>query len=218
MLRFVVRRLLLLIPILVGVSLLIFFWIRALPGARRSRCSVSARRRRSSRPTGSGTGSTSRSGGSTSPTCKTTAVDRDLGVSVATASRGLGRDPPAVPRDDRACGRGDDLRGRRSASRSASSPRSGTGGSSTTSTLVGSLIGISIPIFFLAIILKYMFAVRLASATERRPRSTSPSNAKHPTNFYVLDAIIDARLVDALGRAEAPGAARRSRSARSRSR
>ena len=32
MLRFVVRRLLLLIPILLGVSLLVFFWIRGLPG------------------------------------------------------------------------------------------------------------------------------------------------------------------------------------------
>ena len=32
MLRYVVRRLLLLVPILLGVSLLIFFWIRALPG------------------------------------------------------------------------------------------------------------------------------------------------------------------------------------------
>ena len=33
MLRFVVRRLLLLIPILLGVSILVFFWIRALPGS-----------------------------------------------------------------------------------------------------------------------------------------------------------------------------------------
>src|SRR5881409_2326484 len=33
MLRYVVRRLLLLIPILLGVSILIFFWIRALPGS-----------------------------------------------------------------------------------------------------------------------------------------------------------------------------------------
>src|SRR6266852_2895771 len=32
MLRYIVRRLLLLVPILLGVSLLIFFWIRALPG------------------------------------------------------------------------------------------------------------------------------------------------------------------------------------------
>ena len=33
MLRYVVRRLLLLVPILLGVSILIFFWIRALPGS-----------------------------------------------------------------------------------------------------------------------------------------------------------------------------------------
>ena len=32
MLRFVVRRLLLLVPILLGLSILLFFWIRALPG------------------------------------------------------------------------------------------------------------------------------------------------------------------------------------------
>src|SRR2546423_3807569 len=32
MLRYIVRRLLLLVPILIGVSILIFFWIRALPG------------------------------------------------------------------------------------------------------------------------------------------------------------------------------------------
>src|SRR5829696_1052532 len=32
MLRFVVRRLLLLLPILVGLSILVFGWIRALPG------------------------------------------------------------------------------------------------------------------------------------------------------------------------------------------
>jgi peptide/nickel transport system permease protein len=32
MLRYVVRRLLLLVPILLGVSILIFFWVRALPG------------------------------------------------------------------------------------------------------------------------------------------------------------------------------------------
>src|SRR5213596_3690417 len=33
MLRYLVRRLLLLVPILLGVSLLVFFWIRALPGS-----------------------------------------------------------------------------------------------------------------------------------------------------------------------------------------
>jgi peptide/nickel transport system permease protein len=56
-------------------------------------------------------------------------------------------------------------------------------------TLVGSLLGISIPIFFLAIILKYLFAVRwhlLPSVG----RIDVTLNVKHPTNFYVLDAII----------------------------
>ena len=33
MLRFVVRRLLLLVPILLGLSVLLFFWVRALPGS-----------------------------------------------------------------------------------------------------------------------------------------------------------------------------------------
>src|SRR5918998_4613099 len=33
MLKFVVRRLLLLVPILLGLSILVFIWIRALPGS-----------------------------------------------------------------------------------------------------------------------------------------------------------------------------------------
>ncbi len=54
---------------------------------------------------------------------------------------------------------------------------------------MGSLLGISIPIFFLAIILKYLFAVRwhlLPSVG----RIHVTANVKHPTNFYILDAII----------------------------
>ena len=35
MLRFVVRRLLLLVPILIGLSILVFLWIRALAGEPR---------------------------------------------------------------------------------------------------------------------------------------------------------------------------------------
>src|SRR5215210_6595062 len=84
MLRYVVRRLLLLIPILFGVSVLIFFWIRALPGGpaesllgeRATPQLVAAYRHRY---------------GLDKPLpvqywsyFKTTIVDRDLGVSVAT--------------------------------------------------------------------------------------------------------------------------------------
>ncbi len=57
-------------------------------------------------------------------------------------------------------------------------------------TLIGSLLGISIPIFFLAIILKYLFAVKwhwLPSVG----RADVLSDAKHPTNLYILDAIIE---------------------------
>jgi peptide/nickel transport system permease protein len=188
-LRYVVRRLLLLIPILVGVSLLIFFWIRALPGSpaesllgeRATPALVKAYRDRY---------------GLDKPIwrqyvayVKTTAVDRDLGVSVAThrqVSAEIRQRFPAtielslaamciaivvgIPLGFFAAKR--------------------HGGIFDNFTLVGSLVGISIPIFFLAIILKYLFAVRwhlLPSVG----RIDVVINAKHPTNFYVLDAILE---------------------------
>jgi peptide/nickel transport system permease protein len=53
-----------------------------------------------------------------------------------------------------------------------------------------SLIGISIPVFFLAIILKYVFSVRLGWLPSVG-RIDVTIEAEHPTNFYVLDAIIE---------------------------
>jgi peptide/nickel transport system permease protein len=55
--------------------------------------------------------------------------------------------------------------------------------------LVASLVGISFPIFFLALILKYVFAVRLGWLPSIG-RIDVTSNLAHPTNFYILDAII----------------------------
>jgi peptide/nickel transport system permease protein len=55
--------------------------------------------------------------------------------------------------------------------------------------LLVSLIGISIPIFFLAIILKYIFSVRLGWLPSVG-RQDPLLDAEHPTNFFVLDAII----------------------------
>ena len=55
--------------------------------------------------------------------------------------------------------------------------------------LVVSLLGISTPIFFLALMLKWLFAVKLGwlpSVGRVDVRIT----ADHPTNFYILDAII----------------------------
>jgi peptide/nickel transport system permease protein len=57
-------------------------------------------------------------------------------------------------------------------------------------TMVGSLIGISIPIFFLAIILKYIFAVRLGWLPSVGREDILASRG-HRTNIYTLDAIIN---------------------------
>jgi peptide/nickel transport system permease protein len=55
--------------------------------------------------------------------------------------------------------------------------------------LVASLIGISIPVFFLAIILKYIFAVKLGWLPTVG-RSSATLSLEHPTNFYILDSIL----------------------------
>ena len=55
--------------------------------------------------------------------------------------------------------------------------------------VVASLIGITIPVFFLAFILKYVFAVQLGwlpSDGRQNPRI----DATHYTKFYVLDGIL----------------------------
>ncbi|HEU4971162.1 MAG TPA: ABC transporter permease, partial [Gaiellaceae bacterium] len=52
-----------------------------------------------------------------------------------------------------------------------------------------SLIGVSIPIFFLAIILKWAFAVELGWLPSVG-RQDVLIEAEHPTNFYVLDGIV----------------------------
>ena len=188
MLRYIVRRLLLLIPILIGVSLLVFFWVRALPGSpaesllgeRATPALVKAYRQKY---------------GLNKPIIqqyftyvKTTLVDRDLGVSVASHRQVWSdikqRFPAtielAVAAMIFAVIIGIPL-GFFAAKR--------YGGVFDQLTLVGSLLGISIPIFFLAIILKYLFAVKwhiLPSVG----RIDVTANVKHPTNFYVLDAII----------------------------
>jgi peptide/nickel transport system permease protein len=55
--------------------------------------------------------------------------------------------------------------------------------------LILSLIGISFPIFFLALLLKYIFAIRLGLLPTIGRLDITRSLA-HPTNFYVLDSLI----------------------------
>src|SRR2546421_2388317 len=196
MLRYLVRRLLLLVPILLGVSLLIFFWIRALPGSpaesllgeRATPALLAPYRTRSGRKQPVYQQSLTY--------LKTTFVDRDLGVSVASRRRVVAEIEQKFPATVElslaamlfAVGLGIPL-GFLAAKRH--------GGVFDHLSLVGSLIGISIPIFFLAIILKYIFAVRLAWLPSVG-RISVLIDMKHPTNFYILDAII-ARNWHALG-------------------
>ena len=55
--------------------------------------------------------------------------------------------------------------------------------------LVASLIGISIPIFFLALILKFVFAVKLGWLPSVG-RIDVLREVEHPTKFYLLDAVV----------------------------
>jgi peptide/nickel transport system permease protein len=188
LLRYIVRRLLLLIPILLGVSLLIFFWIRALPGSP-------AESLLGERATPELVKAYREKYGLDKPVIqqyftylKTTAVDRDLGVSVASHRQVWSEIKQRFPATIElavaamifAVVIGLPL-GFFAAKR--------YGGVFDQLTLVGSLLGISIPIFFLAIILKYLFAVKwhiLPSVG----RIDVTADVEHPTNFYVLDAII----------------------------
>src|SRR3954466_8462409 len=191
MLRYLVRRLLLLIPILLGVSLLIFFWIRALPGSpaesllgeRATPALVQTYRHRY---------------GLDKPVyvqywsyLKTT-VSGDLGVSVASRRRVTAEIRARFPATVElalaamvfAITIGVPL---------GFFAAKHYGGVFDNASLVGSLIGISIPIFFLGLILKYIFAVRLGwlpSDGRYDVILDAEHPAKHPTNIYTLDALI----------------------------
>jgi len=63
------------------------------------------------------------------------------------------------------------------------------GGPIDHATLVVSLLGISIPIFMLGILLKYLFSVKLGWLPTVGQMDVT-IDIPHPTNFYLLDAII----------------------------
>src|SRR3954454_6463336 len=187
MLRYVVRRLLLLVPILLGVSILIFFWVHALPGDPASALL-------GERATPELVQQYKDQYGLDRPLpvqywdyLKTT-VKGDLGTSVTsrrTVASEIKRRFPATMELAAAAmlfaiGIGLPL---------GFFAAKHYGGYFDGLSLVGSLIGISIPIFFLAIILKYIFAIRLQWLPSVG-RISITNDAKHPTNFYILDAII----------------------------
>jgi peptide/nickel transport system permease protein len=187
MLRFVVRRLLLLVPILVGLSILVFLWIRALPASP----AVSLLGERATPET-------------------IRQIERQYGLDkpiyiqywryVQTVAKG---DLGTTIRSRRPVT--DELRERFPATIEltfaallfatllgiplgfVAAKRYGT--SVDHASLVLSLLGISIPVFFLAILLKYVFAVKLG-LLPTVGRISVLINIDHPTNFYLLDALL----------------------------
>ena len=187
MLRFVVRRLILLAPILLGLSLLVFLWIRALPAGP-------AQSLLGERATPETIRQIEEQYGLNEPihvqywSYLKTVGSGDLGTTIRT------RRPVT-----------DELRERFPATIEltfaallfatllgvplgfVAAKRYGTWVDH--SSLVVSLIGISIPVFFLAILLKYVFAVKLG-LLPTVGRISVLIDLEHPTNFYLLDALI----------------------------
>jgi len=187
MARFVARRLLLLVPILLGLSILLFLWIRALPGGP-------AESLLGERATPEAVAQIERIYGLDQPIYVQylkyleKLVSGDLGTSIASrrpVTEEIGRRFPAtielaIAAMLFAVAFGVPL-GFFAAKRYGSAVDHGS--------LVASLIGISIPVFFLAILLKYVFAVKLGWLPTIGRQDVLVS-ADHPTGFYVLDGII----------------------------
>jgi peptide/nickel transport system permease protein len=188
MLRFVVRRLMLLVPILIGLSILVLLYLRALPGSP-------AYALLGDRATPEAVAEINRQYGLDKPLhvqywrySKRILLNGDLGESSRSrqpVTEELKRRFPAtielaVAAMIFSVAFGIPLG-------FIAAKRYGT--FIDHASLFASLIGISIPIFFLAIILKYVFAVRLGWLPSVG-RADVLIDLEHPTNFYVLDAIV----------------------------
>ena len=187
MLRFVVRRLLQLIPILLGLSILLFAWLRLLPGGPASALL-------GERATPERIAAINRAYGLDQPIWVQywrylkQIVRFDFGDSIQT-----GRPVTSVLRTQ--------FPGTIELSIAAlifavgigvplgyfAARRHGT--ILDNLSVVGSLIGVTIPVFFLAFLLKYVFAVQLGWLPDSG-RNDPRLLATHPTNFYVLDGLL----------------------------
>jgi peptide/nickel transport system permease protein len=187
MLRFVVRRLLQLIPILLGLSILLFAWLRLLPGGPASALL-------GERATPERIAAINRAYGLDQPIWVQywrylkQIIRFDFGDSIQT-----GRPVTQVLRTQFpgtvelsiaalifAVGIGIPL-GYFAARRQ--------GGVLDSLSVVGSLVGVTVPVFFLAFLLKYVFAVKLGWLPPSG-RQDVRIEATHVTNFFVLDGLI----------------------------
>jgi peptide/nickel transport system permease protein len=191
MLRFVVRRLLLLVPILLGLSILVFLFIRALPGSP-------ATALLGERTTPEAVAAIREQYGLNDPIHEQywaylkTVVRLDFGDSIITRRPVLDEFKQRFPATIELA----------TAALLFSllfgvplgfiaAKRHGT--AIDHASLAASLLGVSIPIFFLAIILKYVFAVRLGWLPTVG-RMSVLITVDHPTNFYLLDSLLAGNL------------------------
>jgi peptide/nickel transport system permease protein len=191
MLRFVVRRLLLLVPILLGLSILVFLWIRALPGSP-------ATTLLGERATQQAIEAINKQYGLDKPLYVQywayiqNVAQLDFGTSVTSrqpVTDEFFRRFPATIELASAAMLFSILFGVPLGFIAAKRHGSAIDHAS----LAASLLGISIPIFFLAIILKYVFAVRLGWLPTVG-RMSVLINIDHPTNFYLLDSLLAGNL------------------------
>ncbi|MDQ4124112.1 MAG: ABC transporter permease [Actinomycetota bacterium] len=187
MLRYVVRRLVLLIPILIGLSILVFVFVRSLPGGP-------AIALLGERATEESVEAIERELGLDKPiheqylTYAGNLVTGDLGASIQTRRPVLDELKQRFPATIElgiaamlfAILAGVPL-GYIAAKRYQ--------GVLDQTSLVASLIGISFPIFFLALILKYVFAVKLGWLPSIG-RLDVTRTLEHPTGFYTIDALV----------------------------
>ena len=205
MLKVAVRRVLQLVPILFGLSIVVFAWVRALPGDPSAALLA----------TGTGTADPAVTREAAAEVRRLYGLDRplheqylswlgrttrlDFGQSITTrqdVSSELRRRFPATVELTLAAlvltvGIGIPL-GFVSARRAH--------GWFDHLSLGACLVGVSIPIFFLAFVLKYVFSVKLGWLPSVG-RLDVTRDASHPTGLYVLDALVTldgAALVDAL--------------------
>jgi len=187
MLRLVVQRLLLLIPLLFGLSVLLFAWVRALPGGP-------ATALLGEKATPEAIARVNELYGFDKPILEQyfTYVGRllqgDFGSSIRTGRPVLEEFGTRFPATIEltimalviAIGVGIPLG-------YLAARRKGT--FIDHSAVVVSLIGVTVPVFFLAFLLKYVFAVELGWLPSAG-RQTTTMIATHPTGFYVLDGLL----------------------------
>ena len=187
MLRFVVRRLLLLVPILLGLSILVFVWIRNLPGGP-------AQSLLGERATPEAVRAINHRYGLDKPLpvqywrYLKTVVRLDFGESTSSrqpVTQEFRQRFPATVELTFAAGLFAIIFGIPLGFLAAKKYQSIFDYGS----LVASLIGISIPIFFLALVLKYIFAVKLGWLPSVG-RIDVLIDIPHPTNFYTVDALL----------------------------